>query len=139
MLFRKVAGDGAIIPVRLQRFLETTTRRDGIWNTKVAAVIVKDRMFAVDQNNALPSRWVEDWDIARALGDMLRELGVDANAAAYLGSVDYVTPKGRTRQYNFLVRPVSARDMSYVCMEKLANADEKKTAELIFRKERVLA
>lgn len=130
-----MADGGTIIPVRLQKFLGTTTRRDGIWNTRVAAVIVKDRMFAVDQNNALPCKEVEDWDVEKALEDVLGELDIEASLTSYLGSTDYLTPKGRTRQYNFLIKPASAKEMRYVGIDELANDEEKKAVELIFRKE----
>ena len=94
-------------------------------------------MFAVDRNNALPGKDVEDWDVEKALEGVLRELDIEASRTAYLGSTDYLTPKGRTRQYNFLIKPAYAREMRYVGIDELANYEEKKAVELIFRKELV--
>jgi hypothetical protein len=90
------------ITQKLQRFLMTVARREGIEKVRATAVITSDNMIVLDKDNSLPRKEVDGDDIQGALIELMKELGAEAPPRIrYLGYDDFLEKGSLTRQFNF--------------------------------------
>jgi hypothetical protein len=104
----------AILPLKLQRFLMTLARRDGIQRIEVGVIVVlnsnvNNNFVLLNAANSFPSRVIDDDSIETALKSLIKEIGMtNSFSATYLGSFDYYNENGvLTRRYMFKVQHIS--------------------------------
>jgi len=91
------------VPTRLQRFLRTVARRDGISDVHIGAIIVHGPLVGLLDGCSIPSKDTKGDDMANVLETLVKELGLEDFASGrYLGWFDLEFASGPLiRQYNF--------------------------------------
>jgi hypothetical protein len=86
---------------RLERFLVTTTIRDGVLRAGVELYLIKDGKVMVLDGLRVPRMEVKGWKINEAVAGLLNGHGIKTGKVTYLGFSDIVDGGTRTRMYRF--------------------------------------
>jgi len=91
------------VPDRLQRFLRTVARRDGMISVHVGVVVLRGRRLGLKDGCIIPSKDTRGDDMAFALESLMEDIGFkDFQSGRYLGWFDLESKDGGLfRQYNF--------------------------------------
>lgn len=91
------------VPDRLQRFLRTVARRDGLSSVHVGVVVLHDHRIGLKDGCLIPSKDTCGADMALALESLMEDIGFkDFQSGRYLGWFDLESKDGALfRQYNF--------------------------------------
>ncbi len=121
--------DVPVIPPKLQRFLMTIARRDGITQLRVAAVVTtRGKLGLLD--GALPYRNVNGEGIEAAVKELFSGLGLECSRVRYIGYVDV----GGARQYDFELESDGVmRELNLVELRDAKHVLPKKEARMILK------
>lgn len=95
---------GKLVPLKLQRFLLTVARREGIEQINIGVIIsVNSKIIISDKLRAFPHKQLESDDFEETLSILTKEIGLSSfSVRQYIGSFDYPTERGSmAKQYNF--------------------------------------
>ncbi|MEW6035988.1 MAG: hypothetical protein AB1529_05220 [Candidatus Micrarchaeota archaeon] len=121
--------DEPVIPPKLQRYLMTIARRDGITQLRVAAV-VRSRGKLGLVGRGLPYRNVNGEGIEAAVKELFSGLGLECSRVKYIG---YVDVEG-ARQYDFeLESDGVARELNLVELHDVKQVLPRKEARMILK------
>jgi hypothetical protein len=121
--------DEPVIPPKLQRYLMTIARRDGITQLRVAAVITSRGKLGL-RGGALPHRVVNGEGIEAAVKGLFSGLGLECSRVRYIGYVDV----DGARQYDFELESEGVvRELNLVGLQEAGQVLPRKEAKMILK------